>query len=98
MKDTALSITGSLAALGHKMVGDEILKNSFANYAFENYEIAAYHSLITLAEQLGYSFALQALEANLQEEIAMADWLHKNLRDVTLQFAARREADLSAKT
>jgi len=24
---------------------DEILKNSFANFAFENYEIAAYKSL-----------------------------------------------------
>jgi hypothetical protein len=30
----ALSISGSLAALGHTVAGDEILKNFFANFAF----------------------------------------------------------------
>lgn len=31
LKDIALSFTGSMAALGHTVAGDEILKNSFAN-------------------------------------------------------------------
>ena len=31
--------------MGHTLAGDEILKNSFANFAFENFEIAAYKSL-----------------------------------------------------
>ena len=50
LKDAGLSFTGSMAALAHSVAGDEILKNSFANYAFEHFEIAAYKSLLTLAE------------------------------------------------
>ena len=98
LKDAALSVTGSLAALGHTVAGDEILKNSFANFAFENYEIAAYRSLLALAEHGGYSSAADVLKLNLEEEQAMARWLHENLDKVTLQFAARREANLTAKT
>ncbi len=41
LKVMALSLTGSMAALGHTVAGDEILKNSFANFAFENFEISA---------------------------------------------------------
>lgn len=51
----ALSFTGKMAALGHTVAGDEILKNSFANFAFENLEIGVYNSLITIAELGGYS-------------------------------------------
>jgi ferritin-like metal-binding protein YciE len=52
-KDTALSVMGRMAAMGHTMADDEILKNSFANFAFENFEIAAYNSLLTLADAGG---------------------------------------------
>src|ERR1700712_3590094 len=45
LKDAALSVTGGVAALGHTAAPDEILKNSFANFAFENFEIAPYKSL-----------------------------------------------------
>src|SRR4051794_22465772 len=34
VKDTMSSVMGSMAALGHSTSGDEILKNSFANFAF----------------------------------------------------------------
>jgi ferritin-like metal-binding protein YciE len=97
LKDAALSAAGTIAALGHSVAGDEILKNSLANFAFENYEIAAYNSLITLAEAAGYSDALDALSQNLAEEEAMAKWLEDNLADVTLQFAQLREAGGPAK-
>ena len=50
LKDMALSISGSMAALGHTVAGNEILKNSFANFACENFEVAAYKSSITVAE------------------------------------------------
>ncbi len=53
LKDMALSFTGAMAAIGHTMAGDEILKNSFANFAFENFEMAAYKSLLTVAEAGG---------------------------------------------
>lgn len=97
LKDMALSLTGSMAALGHTVAGDEILKNSFANYAFENFEIAAYRSLITVAELGGFPAAVAPLTANLDEERAMAAWLNDNLRMVTMRFAALKEAGATAK-
>lgn len=97
LKDMALSFTGAMAALGHTVAGDEILKNSYANFAFENFEIAAYKSLITIAELGGFPNATQALHANLDEEIAMADWLDSNLRTVTMTFAQLKESGASAK-
>jgi ferritin-like metal-binding protein YciE len=97
LKDLALSFTGSMAAMGHTMAGDEILKNSFANFAFENFEIAAYKSLLTVAELGGFPSSVSALTANLNEERAMARWLEDNLRAVTIKFASLREADEGAK-
>ncbi len=97
MKDMALSFTGAMAAMGHTMAGDEILKNSFANFAFENFEIAAYKSLLTVAEFGGFPSATSALQANLQEEQNMAKWIDDNLRTVTMRFANLREAGETAK-
>ena len=97
LKDMALSLAGTFAAVGHTVAPDEIVKNSLANFAFENFEIAAYKSLIALAEASGNTQAIEALEANLDEEIAMAEWLHANIETVTLQFAALKEAGETAK-
>lgn len=97
LKDMALSFTGAMAAMGHTVAGDEILKNSFANFAFENFEIAAYKSLIAIGEHGGFPGLVQALRANLDEEIAMAQWLEDNLKAVTLKFAALSEAGEQAK-
>lgn len=97
LKDVALSVVGTVTAIGHSMAGDEILKNSFANFAFENFEIAAYKSLITIAELGGYPSTVSALQANLAEENAMAEWLDSNLRAVTIQFASLKEAGQTAK-
>ena len=96
-KDAALSLGGSMAAIGHSVAGDEIVKNSFANFAFENYEIAAYKSLLALAKQSGNTAAASLLTLNLEEEIAMADWLDQNIESVTLQFASRSEMGETAK-
>ena len=97
LKDVALSLSGAMAAMGHTMAGDEILKNSFANFAFENFEIAAYKSLMTIAELGGFPSAVPALQANLGEEQAMAAWLDANLRAVTIKFASLKEAGQTAK-
>jgi ferritin-like metal-binding protein YciE len=97
LKDMALSFTGALAAMGHTVAGDEILKNSFANFAFENFEIAAYKSLITVAEASGYNAGATGLKANLAEETAMAEWLDANIALVTTKFLSLREAGEKAK-
>lgn len=97
MKDWMLSAGGRMAAIGHSMADDEILKNSIANFAFENYEIAAYNSLLIMAEMGGFQSAMAALRENLSEEESMARWLSENLREVTAEFVTRHEAGESAK-
>jgi ferritin-like metal-binding protein YciE len=92
LKDMALSVVGGMAAMGHTVAGDEILKNTLANFAFENYELAAYSSLITLAEAGGYADAKPALLKSLGEEQAMAEWIGSQVPNVTLRFISLREA------
>ncbi|MBJ3784955.1 ferritin-like domain-containing protein [Devosia sediminis] len=97
LKDTAMSIAGTMAALGHTIAPDEIVKNSFANYAFENFEIAAYKSLLALADEAGDEEAIALLETNLEEEIAMAEWLDENIEPLTLRFASLASMGADAK-
>jgi ferritin-like metal-binding protein YciE len=97
LKDTALSIMGSMAAVGHTLAGDEVLKNSFANFAFENFEIASYRSLITMAELTGAGQATSPLTQSLREEESMATWIRDNLDTVTRRFVQLSEAGAQAK-
>ncbi|PXA99130.1 hypothetical protein DMC47_04985 [Nostoc sp. 3335mG] len=87
LKDMGLSLSGSMAALGHSVAGDEIVKNSFANYAFEHFEIAAYKSLLVLAEDGGFASATPLLQRSLSEEQAMAQWIEGSLPVVTRRYA-----------
>lgn len=97
LKDAALSLTGAMAAIAHTAAPDEIVKNSFANYAFEHFEIAAYKSLIALSGQAANSNATGLLTQNLNEELAMAQWLDQNIETITLKYAGLRESGQSAK-
>ncbi len=72
LKDTAQSLWGNMAAMAHATADDEILKNTLANNAFENYEIAAYKSLLAMCGPAGADNCKPALEANLREEETMA--------------------------
>lgn len=85
-KDTAMSMTGSMAALSHSFADDEIHKNSFANFAFENFEIASYTALITMAELCGAESSVALLEASLEEEEEMADAIIAGLEGVTRRY------------
>jgi ferritin-like metal-binding protein YciE len=91
MKDTALSFLGNLAAMGHAVAPDEILKDTFANNAFEHYEMAAYKSLLTLADRAGATGATAPLRQSLSEEERMARWIEDNIADVTLTYLAKEE-------
>ncbi len=91
-KDTMMSFMGNMAALAHTPAPDEVIKNTLANFAFEHFEIAAYKSLIALAEQIGDTRGLQLLKASLQEEEAMAGWIDENIAPTTLKFAAMKAA------
>jgi len=80
--------------MAHATAGDEILKNTFANNAFENFEIAAYRSLLALCGPAGAEYARPLLEQNLTEEENMADWIASSVDKVTQQYldVSRRAA------
>lgn len=96
MKDMGASFMGSMASLTHSVAGDEILKNSFANFAFENYEAASYRSLIAMAKKGGFQSAIPLLEASLSEEEAMAAWLDQHLPAVTERYLQLSSAGAQA--
>jgi len=91
LKDTAQSALANLTAMGHAMSGDEILKNTFANNAFENFEIAAYKSLLALCGAAGVEEARAPLEQSLREEERMAEWIESNVEKVTLEFVQHEQ-------
>jgi ferritin-like metal-binding protein YciE len=96
LKDAGLGFLGNVAALGHMFARDEILKNHFANFAFENYEIAAYKALCRLAELGGGADAVGRLRENLLEEEAMARWLDDHVEHVTTTFFTRSQEGAGA--
>ena len=68
IKETATGLMGNLTAIVHAATSDEVLRNSFANYAFEHFEAAAYTSLITMAEAAGDQRHIPLLQQTLREE------------------------------
>jgi ferritin-like metal-binding protein YciE len=92
LKDTATSVVANLQAMGHAIADDEVLKNTFANEAFENYEIAAYKSLLALCGPANESSAKPLLEQSLREEEGMADWIDKHVEKITMDYLSQQQA------
>ncbi len=90
IKDAAMKIAGSVAALSHALSPDEIVKNSLANFAFENFEVATYKALITMAEAGGFDAAVPLLQESLNEELAMVTFLDETMPIVVRKFLALR--------
>lgn len=96
LKDTMMSLTGNLMAIGHSVSPDEVVKNTFANFAFEHYEIAAYTSLLVLADAMGKGQDKSALERSLREEEAMAEWIGQHIGPTTMRYVERAAAGETA--
>jgi len=89
LKDMVTSFMGNVAALGHASASDEVIKNTFANYAFEHYEIASYRSLLVVAEVAGQQTSASVLQQSLKEEQAMAQWIEDHLKPTMLRYVER---------
>ncbi|MBM6593870.1 ferritin-like domain-containing protein [Microvirga pudoricolor] len=96
LKDVATQFMGNMAAVAHVPMQDEILKNTFANHAFENFEIAAYKSLITVAEAAGHSKYVPALRQTLREEEKTAQAIYDQIEAITGKYLAREAKNLKA--
>ncbi|WP_116090451.1 ferritin-like domain-containing protein [Sphingomonas crusticola] len=90
LKDTALSLSGNLAAIAHTFAPDEIIKNSLANFAFENFEAATYKALIVMAEEGGFADAVPILQQSLQEELVMVAFCDEILPIVVRKYLGFR--------
>ncbi len=86
VKNAALGVVGNVAAALHAPASDEILKNTFANFGFEHQEIAAYTSLIAMAEAVGDTASVPPLRQSLSEEQAMADFIGERIGTTTQRF------------
>jgi hypothetical protein len=62
LKAMAMQFTAKQDALTHAMADDGILKNTFANLAFEPFAIASYKSAIAMAEAGGCSEAARTAQ------------------------------------
>ena len=96
IKDMALNFMGNMAALGNVMAADEILKDQMINYAFENFEVASYRSLIAMAEAGDFADATALLRETLHEEESMAAWVLDTLPELTLKYVGLRSAGRTA--
>jgi ferritin-like metal-binding protein YciE len=93
--DTMMSIAGDLAAIGHSIAPDEVVKNALANFAFEHYEIASDGSLLVLADLGGHSAGVSELQASLREEQDMA-WIADRIDPTVRRFVERSAANVTA--
>lgn len=95
-KDMMMQLGANAGAIVHAMADDEILKNTFANHALENYEIAAYTSLIAMAKASGNEDAVPLLRESLAEEERMAEWLRAEVEPITRRYLELKGMDETA--
>ena len=96
LKEAALKFMGNMQAMVHGMTSDEVLKNLFALYAFEHFEIASYKSLIALAEDCGERDVAEVCRQILGQEETTARKLESLIEPVTRAYAQREAADMAA--
>ena len=90
LKDGTMQAMGAVTGLMTSALEDDILKTSMATYGLANYEIAAYESMIVLADKAGQGEAKPLLKDCLAEEQAMAKWLHENMEPTLERYLALR--------
>ncbi len=96
VKGAVQSVMGNVAAALHAPAPDEILKNTFANFAFEHQEIASYTSAIAMAEQVGDTAAIPLLKQSLAEEQAMAKFIEQAIVPTTQKYMSLAQAGQTA--
>ena len=95
-KETAMKLAAGVQGLIHGLAGDEVLKSTFSAYAFENFEIAGYKSLVAMAEACGEPQVAATCRDILKEEEATAAWFGQNIESITRAYMAREATGATA--
>jgi ferritin-like metal-binding protein YciE len=96
IKEAAMGFMGNVAAAVHAPADDEIIKNMLANHGFENYEIAAYKSLLIMAEAANFT-NVSGFQQSLREEQAMAQAVADMIEPVTRKYIQLSAQNVKAK-
>lgn len=82
VKSTLSSLMGTIEGASTAIFRDRVAKDVLADYAAEQFEVACYTALVSVALRLGYTDIARLCEENLREDQAMADWLLEQVPDV----------------
>lgn len=83
LKSAMGKVMGSFQSVTTGMFGDELIKNALTDYASENFEIAAYRSLLTAAEHNGDQHIAEVCREILRDEEMMAEFLIGHIPGIT---------------
>lgn len=86
MKDWTTKLMANMQGFGHMMAEDEVLKHTLTSHAFERFEAACYHSLVTAAELAREPEIADVAREHLQQELRMADWVWDNIPAMTEKY------------
>ena len=86
IKETVTTVAGTIGATVHGLFQDETLKNLYAGYAFQYQQIAAYRSLIAIAEAAGETGHTAGFRQSVQEEERAAQEVAAIIEPVTRRY------------
>jgi ferritin-like metal-binding protein YciE len=86
LKDWAMKLGGKAQPFLSWFTSDSVPKNCLAAYAYENFEIASYRSLMGAAEELGMAELAALCTRAIAEEQQMADFLIQSIPAITRRY------------
>lgn len=89
-KSVGANLTGALLGALASGRSDSLAKTARDDYMAEHMEIAAYELLISTAELCGDQETIVSCQANLRDEVRMANWLEQHLPD-TIVYSFQKE-------
>jgi ferritin-like metal-binding protein YciE len=87
---------GKVGAAVHALAQDETLKNLYAGYGYQYHQIAAYRSLIAIAEAAGHQEHVELFRKSLEEEKQAAQGVDGLIESVTRTYVERTTQDAKA--
>jgi ferritin-like metal-binding protein YciE len=90
MKSALSTIMGPVQGASTGLFSDALVKDAIADFATEQFEIAAYTALIAASDDLGEIEVTALCRQNLVEEEAMAEFLEEQLPTVVRRTVQAR--------
>ena len=85
-KETVTSVAGTVGATVHALAQDETLKNLCPGYAYQHEQIAAYRSLIEIAQAAGATAHVSDFRTSIEEENRAAEQAADLIEPVTRRY------------